>query len=76
MNSRERTADGGTPGSGDAGGADGGTPGSGDAGGADGESNLDPAAEDVLAEIRDLDPAEITPAELLSRIEDWQSDLE
>jgi len=56
--------------------ADGGTPGSGDAGGDDGESNLDPAAEDVLAEIRDLDPAEITPAELLSRIEDWQSDLE
>jgi DNA mismatch repair protein MutS len=34
------------------------------------------AGADVIAEIRDLDPAEITPAELLSRIERWQSELE
>jgi DNA mismatch repair protein MutS len=54
--------------------ADGGTPGSRDT--TRGKDRPDPAESDVLAEIRDLDPAEITPAELLSRIESWQSDLE
>jgi DNA mismatch repair protein MutS len=34
------------------------------------------ADAEIIAEIRDLDPAEITPAELLSRIERWQSELE
>jgi len=36
----------------------------------------DLAEADVLGELRDLDPAEITPSELLSRIERWQSELE
>jgi DNA mismatch repair protein MutS len=56
--------------------ADGGTSGAEGAEGDDGESGLDPAAEDVLAAIRGLDPAEVTPADLLARIEDWQSELE
>jgi len=62
-----RTADGEAVGSGDDTSTEAG-------GGADAD-RLDPAEADVLAEVRDLDPAEITPAELLSRIERWQSEL-
>jgi len=37
---------------------------------------LDPSEREVLAEVRDLDPAEVTPADLLARIEAWQGELE
>jgi len=37
---------------------------------------LDPVTEEVLAEVRDFDPAEITPADLLAKVERWQSELD
>ena len=36
----------------------------------------DPDREEVLAEVRDLDPAAITPADLLAKVERWQSELD
>jgi DNA mismatch repair protein MutS len=56
--------------------ADGGEVASDPADGDEEGERLDPSEADVLSELRDLDPAGITPAELLSRIERWQSDLE
>jgi len=40
------------------------------------KDGLDPATEEVLAEVRDLDPAAITPADLLAKVERWQSELD
>jgi DNA mismatch repair protein MutS len=43
----------------------------------DGDSDgLDPEAEAVLAELSDVDVAETTPVELLSRVQEWQSRLD
>jgi DNA mismatch repair protein MutS len=60
--------------------ADGDTLEDGTGNGASGETadsgGLDPAEAEVLAAVRDLDTTAVTPAELLARIEDWQSDLE
>jgi len=67
-----RTADGGAVASGD----DAEETTAGDEAGESHGAGLDPAEADVLDDIRDLDPAEITLAELLSRLERWQSDLE
>jgi DNA mismatch repair protein MutS len=76
-----RTADGGaveseTDGNAVGSGDDPGTVASDKTGGGTDVDRLDPAEADVLTEVRDLDPAAITPAELLARIERWQSDLE
>jgi DNA mismatch repair protein MutS len=76
-----RTADGGaveseTDGNAIGSGDDPGTVASDKTGGGTDVDRLDPAEADVLTEVRDLDPAAITPAELLARIERWQSDLE
>jgi len=43
-------------------------------GGAD--RGVDPAAESVLAELRDLDVDETPPVELMRRVAEWQADLE
>ena len=44
----------------------------------DGESDsgVDPAAASVLAELRDLDVDETPPVELLSRVAEWQAELD
>jgi DNA mismatch repair protein MutS len=46
--------------------------------GPDGESDsgVDPAAASVLAELRDLDVDETPPVELLSRVAEWQAELD
>ncbi|MFB6296745.1 MAG: DNA mismatch repair protein MutS, partial [Halobacteriales archaeon] len=65
-----RTADDGQPGSTDPAADAGTTASSGENG-----STLDPAEREILEELRDVDPAEVTPADLLARIEHWQDEL-
>ena len=40
------------------------------------DSSVDPAAASVLAELRDLDVDETPPVELLSRVAEWQAELD
>ena len=49
-----------------------------DAGGDDADegSGLDPAAEAVLTELADVDVAETAPVELLTRVQEWQAQLD
>ena len=37
---------------------------------------LDPATEDVLEELRDLDVNETPPVELLAKVQEWQDELD
>jgi DNA mismatch repair protein MutS len=54
--------------------------GGGAAGTADSETDtgesLDPAAESVLAELRDTDVGETPPVELMARVQEWQAELD
>jgi len=43
---------------------------------ADDAGGLDPEAEAVLSELRDLDVNETPPVELLAKVQDWQDDLD
>ncbi|MFB6137662.1 MAG: DNA mismatch repair protein MutS [Halobacteriaceae archaeon] len=50
-------------------------PSAGDATSDPGDAARDPAADDVLAELRETPIAELSPVELMARVEEWQSRL-
>ncbi|MBB6646502.1 hypothetical protein H5V44_09410 [Halobellus sp. MBLA0160] len=51
-------------------------PDAGDPGGPDPDRAPDPAAESVLAELRELDVDETPPVELMARVAEWQAELD